>query len=301
MNNDQDFPAELLQKLDALKLELEDGDITEKGYEKKRANLLDRHTQDKRQQEQDALAELGPEPSAADVIDFLDYLPSPTHSPPKPQTGAQLMEQHHASSSSSSSSSSSTIAPRTSSIQASTPAPQHHYPQQQQHYQQASPQLQHQQQQQQQQAYYQQQGYSAADYPGQYYPTMNSPRPNRPAYAARPLPQANYSPQYYARPYQQPHPQQRPMQYHPQQQQQQPYSSSRPMYRTATTHHPPAPQRASAAPAGYYRSAPPMASQAYPVHGRSPTMDHRVPYGYAPNNGGISRSATQHSSGTRYA
>ncbi|KAI7895788.1 uncharacterized protein EV154DRAFT_494906 [Mucor mucedo] len=82
----QDLPHELLEKLRNLELELEDGDITLKGFEKKKASLLaasNPTTPTSPHQKTDAeiLEELGPEPSAADVVDFLDFLPSPTHSP----------------------------------------------------------------------------------------------------------------------------------------------------------------------------------------------------------------------------
>ncbi|KAI9245899.1 hypothetical protein BDA99DRAFT_565769 [Phascolomyces articulosus] len=105
VESDQDLPHELLEKLKNLELELEDGDITQKGFEKKKATLMEQFSQNEEQRQQQAsasshndnteLADLGPEPSAADVVDFLDYLPSPTHSPPKPASGAALMEQNH--------------------------------------------------------------------------------------------------------------------------------------------------------------------------------------------------------------
>ncbi|KAL1932959.1 hypothetical protein VTP01DRAFT_8637 [Rhizomucor pusillus] len=105
--SDQDLPRELLDKLRNLELELEDGDITQKGFEKKKASLLQQYQQDdpdaskqgtnakEEESESGQQHDFGPEPSAADVVDFLDYLPSPTHSPPKPQAGAALMEQNH--------------------------------------------------------------------------------------------------------------------------------------------------------------------------------------------------------------
>ncbi|KAI7856398.1 hypothetical protein BDC45DRAFT_503856 [Circinella umbellata] len=116
IESDQDLPHELLEKLKNLELELEDGDITQKGFEKKKATLMDQFGQNEEQRQSndnDTLSrtsrhsdngasepiDFGPEPSAADVVDFLDYLPSPTHSPPKPasasSSGAALMEQNH--------------------------------------------------------------------------------------------------------------------------------------------------------------------------------------------------------------
>lgn len=77
----QDLPFELLEKLRNLELELEDGDITLKGFEKKKASLLAVTTTPHQKTDAEILEELGPEPSAADVVDFLDFLPSPTHSP----------------------------------------------------------------------------------------------------------------------------------------------------------------------------------------------------------------------------
>ncbi|KAI9323572.1 hypothetical protein BX666DRAFT_2022297 [Dichotomocladium elegans] len=190
LDSDQDFPPELLEKLRNLELELEDGDITQKGFEKKKATLLQQY-EDKQgprlssgstiSTSQDdphsAVAEvdLGGEPSAADVVDFLDYLPSPTHSPPEHETsGAALMEQNH------------------HQIQqegSSSPTSGNYHHQQQQHppyagsqsqqyyqYQQQYPQQQWQQQQQQQQGMYAGTG-SVGYYPQ---PGMGSPRPNRP-------------------------------------------------------------------------------------------------------------------------
>lgn len=103
------LPQYILEKLKSLQLELEDGDITQKGYDKKRQQILSPYaelmnrppqTEDSQslanddetesyQQNQDEIErerqlveqELGPEPSAADVDDFLDFLPSPTHTP----------------------------------------------------------------------------------------------------------------------------------------------------------------------------------------------------------------------------
>ncbi|KAI8142546.1 hypothetical protein BJV82DRAFT_615243 [Fennellomyces sp. T-0311] len=100
IESDQDLPHELLEKLKNLELELEDGDITQKGFEKKKATLLEQFAHNDQSQAgtssvtDNSEVDLGPEPSAADVVDFLDYLPSPTHSPPKP-SGAALMEQNH--------------------------------------------------------------------------------------------------------------------------------------------------------------------------------------------------------------
>ncbi|KAI9252634.1 hypothetical protein BY458DRAFT_522932 [Sporodiniella umbellata] len=84
-----DLPDDIVNKLRQLDLELEDGDITQKGYDKKKANLLASVvTQDEEYED------FGPEPSAADVDDFLDFLPSPTHSP-RDSEGAALMENNH--------------------------------------------------------------------------------------------------------------------------------------------------------------------------------------------------------------
>ncbi|KAI8992619.1 hypothetical protein BDB01DRAFT_841792 [Pilobolus umbonatus] len=96
----QELPADILEKLRHLELEYEDGDITLKGFEKKKASILAElspHTTTPNSPSQDEAAlldEYGPEPSAADVVDFLDYLPSPTHSPVRSE-GAALMEQNH--------------------------------------------------------------------------------------------------------------------------------------------------------------------------------------------------------------
>ena len=104
-NSNQDLPAEILDKLRNLELELEDGDITLKGFEKKKANLLADITSTSTpsspriKTDAEILEELGPEPSAADVVDFLDFLPSPTHSPPSrgatADIGANFMEENH--------------------------------------------------------------------------------------------------------------------------------------------------------------------------------------------------------------
>ncbi|KAI9483335.1 MAG: hypothetical protein EXX96DRAFT_536686 [Benjaminiella poitrasii] len=123
-----DLPWEVASQLQCLDLELEEGDITQKGYEKKRNQLLapfkelieeksrsinppllDRSTSQSINSETqgtnseqenscstDAMLDLGPEPSAADVTDFLDFLPSPTHSPVDHENkGATFMEENH--------------------------------------------------------------------------------------------------------------------------------------------------------------------------------------------------------------
>jgi hypothetical protein len=95
----QDLPTEILDKLRNLELELEDGDITLKGFEKKKASLLADISSNSPTQQQkseaELLEELGPEPSAADVVDFLDFLPSPTHSPTRTVEAVNLMEENH--------------------------------------------------------------------------------------------------------------------------------------------------------------------------------------------------------------
>lgn len=107
-----DLPWDVAEKLQILDLELNEGDITQKGYDKKRAQLLEpyqsliqensqlnnkaSHNEETEPEITDNLEDLGPEPSAADVTDFLDFLPSPTHSPVDHQNkGAALMEQNH--------------------------------------------------------------------------------------------------------------------------------------------------------------------------------------------------------------
>ncbi|KAL0088245.1 hypothetical protein J3Q64DRAFT_1724720 [Phycomyces blakesleeanus] len=100
----RDLPPELLEKLRDLELELEDGDITQKGFEKKRTNLLEQYSAPEPSktsssgsvisQREDEDYDYGPEPSAADVVDFLDYLPSPTHSPTRSSRGAGYMEEN---------------------------------------------------------------------------------------------------------------------------------------------------------------------------------------------------------------
>lgn len=96
-----DLPWDVAEQLQILDLELCEGDITQKGYEKKKSQLLapyqDLIDQFNKPNEEPPLEEeevdLGPEPSAADVTDFLDFLPSPTHSPVETE-GAKLMEQN---------------------------------------------------------------------------------------------------------------------------------------------------------------------------------------------------------------
>jgi hypothetical protein len=144
--SNHDLPADILEKLQNLELELEEGDITLKGFEKKKASLLSTvsPTPNSPQQDEAALlAELGPEPSAADVTDFLDFLPSPTHSPTR-NDGAELMEQNH------------------KNLQQ-----QQQQQQQQPQYQQQQQQYQQQPMQQQQQQVYQQQQPSPQNYPQQ--------------------------------------------------------------------------------------------------------------------------------------
>ncbi|KAF7730847.1 hypothetical protein EC973_001365 [Apophysomyces ossiformis] len=101
------LPHDVLEKLRVLDLELAEGDITEKGYEKKKGLLLkpyaimasvnstddvsDAHTVAEEISDEapcihandpeSNVDDPGPEPSAADVVDFLDFLPSPSHSP----------------------------------------------------------------------------------------------------------------------------------------------------------------------------------------------------------------------------
>lgn len=254
LNNDQDLPAELLKKLEGLQIELEDGDITQKGYDKKRTTLLEQHAQQKKEEEEALLASLGPEPSAADVIDFLDYLPSPTHSPPRPSSGEQYMEQNLQGQQHSTSSTSAPVStPRVSSIANNSNSNQMKYPttdpyqqRQQQHWQQQQPSYGQPQQSQQPPV-----GYPAENtmVSGQYYPSnmvSGSPRPNRP-YDPRmvrpqyvPQPQQYYTSQPHtasgtprplpSTPMYQQQQQQRPMSFpgssHPQQQPQQ----QRPMY-----------------------------------------------------------------------
>ncbi|CAO3625771.1 unnamed protein product [Mucor fragilis] len=98
----QDLPDDILEKLRNLELELEDGDITLKGFEKKKASLLadisnpsSPVSPTNQKSEAELLAELGPEPSAADVVDFLDFLPSPTHSPTRTVEAVNHMEENH--------------------------------------------------------------------------------------------------------------------------------------------------------------------------------------------------------------
>ncbi|KAI9305841.1 hypothetical protein BJ944DRAFT_264525, partial [Cunninghamella echinulata] len=56
LNNDQELPAEILKKLEDLQIELDEGDITQKGYEKKRSTLLDNYAQQKKEEEDALLA-----------------------------------------------------------------------------------------------------------------------------------------------------------------------------------------------------------------------------------------------------
>ncbi|ORE02021.1 hypothetical protein BCV72DRAFT_60588 [Rhizopus microsporus var. microsporus] len=114
--NTEDLPADILDKLRNLDLELADGDITQKGYDKKRANLLasisgntpttpttptgpqQASSMTEGNNEEEILEDFGPEPSAADVVDFLDFLPSPTRSPqqsPRLSEGSTHMENNH--------------------------------------------------------------------------------------------------------------------------------------------------------------------------------------------------------------
>ncbi|KAF1798829.1 hypothetical protein V8B55DRAFT_1522048 [Mucor lusitanicus] len=101
-DSNQDLPDDILEKLRNLELELEDGDITLKGFEKKKASLLadisnpsSPVSPTNQKSEAELLAELGPEPSAADVVDFLDFLPSPTHSPTRTVEAVNHMEENH--------------------------------------------------------------------------------------------------------------------------------------------------------------------------------------------------------------
>ncbi|KAF7721150.1 hypothetical protein EC973_005357 [Apophysomyces ossiformis] len=190
--SDRDLPPELLEKLRNLELELADGDITHKGFEKKKAILLERYEQStmantsEQTHEEDEL-DLGPEPSAADVVDFLDYLPSPTHSPTRSERGAAYMEEHlqHMQQQSQQQQPLATgdintpypqPGVRSSSFAHTAyrpyPAQQQQIPSQQQQWQQSA-------QQQQQQPMY---GQRAADVPvgGQYYYPTSTPRPSRP-------------------------------------------------------------------------------------------------------------------------
>lgn len=138
------LPSDLREELAILEQELEDGDITQKGYDKKKAALLqpylkppgpsittddatkpltsppivtrtfrptegeyyhqqprsqstflDKEDEDYQLSTDDACLDLGPEPSAADHVDFLDFLPSPTHSPPRSASPEALMEHNH--------------------------------------------------------------------------------------------------------------------------------------------------------------------------------------------------------------
>lgn len=90
-----DLPLDVAYELERLEHELEEGDITQKGYDKKKSNILAPYQLSEKAAPEKVAPEidLGPEPSAADVVDFLDFLPSPTHSPVD-KKGSQLMEQH---------------------------------------------------------------------------------------------------------------------------------------------------------------------------------------------------------------
>lgn len=92
-----DLPLDVAYELERLEHELQEGDITQKGYDKKKSNILapyqDLLAEKNKPQAQLVENDFGPEPSAADVVDFLDFLPSPTHSPVD-RKGTQLMEQH---------------------------------------------------------------------------------------------------------------------------------------------------------------------------------------------------------------
>ncbi|CAO3594717.1 unnamed protein product [Absidia cylindrospora] len=206
LNNDPDLPAELVKKLEGLQLELEDGDITQKGYDKKRTTLLEQYTQQKKEEEEALLASLGPEPSAADVIDFLDYLPSPTHSPPRPSSGEDYMEQnYHDQQRSSSSTFAPVPTPHISSTANNSNNNEVNYPttdpyqQRQQHWSQQQQQYSYGQLQQSQQPPV---GYPAENtmVSGQYYPSSmvsGSPRPNRPYDPRMARPQYISQPQQY--------------------------------------------------------------------------------------------------------
>lgn len=106
-----DLPLDVAYKLQCLEFELQEGDITQKGYEKKKNSILApyqalleeknsfRPSQPVVQKELEEESvetpiDFGPEPSAADVVDFLDFLPSPSHSPVDTK-GATLMEENH--------------------------------------------------------------------------------------------------------------------------------------------------------------------------------------------------------------
>ncbi|KAI8394341.1 uncharacterized protein BYT42DRAFT_610058 [Radiomyces spectabilis] len=177
-----DLPPEILEKLRNLELELEEGDITPKGFEKKKATLLEQCKAPSTAEEEEEI-DYGPEPSAADVVDFLDYLPSPTHSPPRPASGASYMERNHQQGGMATASPDPSIYNHPSSA---APRPQFTYRpyplQQPQTHPQHLP-LQHQRQQQYDGAYG---WHGAPPVSDNYYPaTMASQRPNRPYMAPR--------------------------------------------------------------------------------------------------------------------
>lgn len=96
-----DLPLDVAYELERLEFELQEGDITQKGYDKKKASilapyqeLLSSKTRLGQVQQEPSLDDLGPEPSAADVQDFLDFLPSPTNSPVN-RKGTKFMEENH--------------------------------------------------------------------------------------------------------------------------------------------------------------------------------------------------------------
>ncbi|GAA5813196.1 hypothetical protein MFLAVUS_006670 [Mucor flavus] len=96
-----DLPLDVAYELERLEFELQEGDITRKGYDKKKASilapyqeLLSSKTRLGQVQQEPSLDDLGPEPSAAEVQDFLDFLPSPTNSPVN-RKGTEFMEENH--------------------------------------------------------------------------------------------------------------------------------------------------------------------------------------------------------------
>jgi hypothetical protein len=82
----QELSQNILEQIQALEIELEDGDITVKGFEKKKANILSQHKLSLETQ-------VDLEPTAAEVTDFLDFLPSPTHSPRESRDLTNSIEQ----------------------------------------------------------------------------------------------------------------------------------------------------------------------------------------------------------------
>ncbi|CDS12693.1 hypothetical protein LRAMOSA04879 [Lichtheimia ramosa] len=302
--SDQDLPSELLDKLRNLELELEDGDITKKGFEKKKATLLQQYapsddhrrstgstsTQEEQQRQQadaQALEELGPEPSAADVVDFLDYLPSPTHSPPKHDNqGAAFMEQNHRQQT--------PPAPPVQPVPSSQPIPQQqYYPYQQQsqwqQQHQMAPQPMYNGQQQQQ--YYAHGGMATSPRPTRAYdPRMPPPPSSRPPPTYQGAPQqttaAMRHPGMYSVPQQRPHPstyrpastgtppfahqQQRPMYTSRPMHPPPPQQSPRPVYRTGQ----PPPVRQQPPPSSY--RPPPVSQPQMMVQGRTSSLDARA-------------------------